>query len=64
MILRNKIFLFLSGVVIGFLMFNTYLIIKNKQLNEENKELTEQIIDYKWQIEQVPYVIESWCNGE
>lgn len=40
---------------------------KNKQitkLEKNNKELQQEVIDYKWQIEQVPYIIESWCNGE
>lgn len=37
---------------------------KISELDKKNKELQQELIDYKWQIEQVPYVIESWCNGE
>ncbi len=33
-------------------------------LEKEKNELQQEIIDYKWQLEQVPYIIESWCNGE
>lgn len=38
------------------------------KLQKENEKLNQEIIDYEWQIAQVPYVIESslnsWCNGE
>ena len=37
---------------------------KIEQIQKENNELKQEITDYKWQIEQVPYIIESWCNGE
>ena len=37
---------------------------KIEQLQKENEKLNQEIIDYRWQIAQVPYIIESWCNGE
>lgn len=37
---------------------------KIERITKENNELKEEIINYKWQLEQVPYIIESWCNGE
>lgn len=33
-------------------------------LEKEKNELQQEITEYKWQLEQVPYIIESWCNGE
>ena len=41
--------------------------LKNESLTKENEMLKDEIREYKWQLEQVPYVIESniesWCNG-
>lgn len=38
--------------------------IKIEKLTKENNELKEELINFKWQLDQVPYIIESWCNGE
>ena len=37
---------------------------ENENLQHENEKLQQENTDYKWQIEQVPYVIENWCKGE
>lgn len=44
---------------------------ENRDLKREIKRKEDKISDleklnesYEWQIEQVPYVIESWCKGE
>lgn len=35
-----------------------------KQEVRKNDQLQQEIVEYKWELEQVPYIIESWCNGE
>ena len=50
-----------------YIAFISVTIILNAQISElrkENENLQQQVTDYKWQIEQVPYVIENWCKGE
>lgn len=44
---------------------------ENKEIKRELSHKEERISDleklnksYEWQVEQVPYVIEMWCNGE
>ncbi len=44
---------------------------ENRELKREISQKEDKISDleklnesYEWQIEQVPYVIESWCKGE
>lgn len=54
-----------KGIIIGMLvgLFIAIPIIslkaKNDKLEKENAKLQQEIIDYKWQLEQVPLVIES-----
>ena len=64
----NKTNWILTGMIITFIIFDICLIKENKKIKRENQELHQEIIDYKWQLEQVPYLIEanleSWCNGE
>lgn len=46
------------GVIIG-LFFMTPIIslkIKNDKLEKENARLQQQVIDYKWQLEQVEWI--------
>lgn len=50
------------GVIMGAILANKQ--IKIEELRKENIELHQEIADYKWQIEQVPYIIESWCENE
>ena len=60
------IVLFTISSILGILIGNGFAHrdIKIDKLNKENESLRQEIIDYKWQLEQVPYVIESWCNNE
>lgn len=37
---------------------------KIKKVEKENTKLKQEIIEYKWQLEQVPYIIEYGCKGE
>lgn len=64
-----NILLIIYTFLILTVMLFAILIITHKndeivKLTKKNVELNQEIIDYKWQIEQVPYIIESWCNGE
>ena len=34
------------------------------KLKKENTKLKQENTDYKWQLEQVPYIIEYGCKGE
>lgn len=54
-------------VVAVFLIMNIIsLQLENEALKKENGELKQDIIDYKWQLEQVPMIMESvkdeWCK--
>lgn len=64
---KNKLILYylfmtILGLIVGGIV--AYKDTKIEELTKENNELKQKIKDYKWQIEQVPYIIESWCNGE
>ncbi|MBQ9607824.1 MAG: hypothetical protein IJV15_00095 [Lachnospiraceae bacterium] len=65
---ENKLFIFYLFLIVVITSASIIIITnKNRQitkLEKSNKELRQEVIDYKWQIEQVPYIIESWCNGE
>lgn len=37
---------------------------KIKKIEKENTKLKQEITEYKWQLEQVPYIIEYGCKGE
>lgn len=62
-----KFIALLLCIIIGLSACITIFMLKNEELTTENKMLKEEIRNYKWQLEQVPYVIEanieSWCNG-
>lgn len=49
---------------IGLLAISIILNAQIAELQRKNENLQQQVTDYKWQIEQVPYVIENWCEGE
>lgn len=62
------LFCFYLTLVLSITSFS-YSTIKQKnieisRLKKSRKKLEERITNYEWQIEQVPYIIESWCNGE
>lgn len=62
----KKILGFLLGVLIGFCIMFPIINQKReiKKLQKENDKLKQEIIDYKWQIKQVPYIIEYGCKGQ
>lgn len=60
----NKLSWVLVGMIIVLYIFIIIITVEAKNIEKENNKLKQEITDYKWQIEQVPYIIESWCNGE
>ena len=62
----KKILGFCLGVLIGLCIMIPVINLKkgNDKLKKENDELKQENIDYKWQIEQVPYIIEYGCKGQ
>lgn len=61
-----KIKAFILGILIG-LCFVIPLLkakIENDKLKKQVIELKQENIDYKWQLDQIPYYIKYWCNGE
>lgn len=50
------------GIIMGTILANKE--IRIEKLTKENEQLQQKITEYKWQIEQVPYLIESWCKDE
>lgn len=59
-----KIITILLCMLLASIAVLTMFILKNEKLIIENDSLKEQIRDYKWQLEQVPYIIEYGCRGE
>lgn len=66
MIRKEKIIYLLISTMIGIFIGSILASkdIKIEKLTKEKEKLQQEITDYKWQISQVPYIIESWCNGE
>ena len=62
-----KFIAILLCIIIGCSATITVLMLQNERLIGENEGLQQEIKDYRWQLEQVPYLIESnlesWCNG-
>lgn len=61
-----KVKAFLLGLIIE-LFFMILLIgskIENDKLKKQVIKLRQENIDYKWQLDQIPYYIKYWCNGE
>lgn len=52
---------FLIGYIIGLIFMTCILILKehNDELIKENGKLKQEIIDYKWQLNEVPNIVES-----
>ena len=57
---------FLLGVLIGLCIMIPVINLKKDydKLKKENSKLKQEIIDYKWQLEQVPFIIEYGCRGQ
>ena len=55
----NKLDLFLIGVIIGCVSILTIFMVENKRINKEIMKLREENIYYKWQLSEVPTIIES-----
>lgn len=59
---------FLLGIMIGIIFMFPIIVLKieNNKLSDKNDKLKQDIIYYKWQLEQVPIIMESvkdeWCK--
>ena len=59
---------FLLGIMIGIVFMLPIIVLKieNNKLSDENDKLRQEIVEYKWQLEQVPMIMESvkdeWCK--
>lgn len=53
------------GLGVGFIIMSCIisLIIEKGKIEKENARLHQQIIDYKWQLEQVSYVLDYGCKN-
>lgn len=66
----KKIFGFLLGFLIGTCIITPLILLKleNNKLHNEIGKLEQDIIEYKWELEQVPLIMESvrdeWCDNE
>ena len=59
-----KFIALLLCIIVGLTATITIFMLKNEELITENEMLKQEIVDYKWQLEQVPYIIEYGCRGE
>lgn len=55
----NKFDLFLLGVIIGCVAILTLTFMENKDLHKRNEKLISDNNYYKWQLNEVPTIIES-----
>jgi hypothetical protein len=55
----NKLDLFLLGVIIGCVAILTLTFMENKDLHKRNEKLISDNNYYKWQLNEVPTIIES-----
>lgn len=55
----NKLDLFLIGVIIGCVAILVIFMSENKRINKEIIKLREENVYYKWQLDEVPSIIES-----
>lgn len=62
----KKILGFCLGLLIGLCIMIPVINLKKDydKLKKENSKLKQEIIDYKWQLEQVPFIIEYGCRGQ
>lgn len=59
----NKLDLFLLGVIIGCVAILTLTFMENKDLHKRNEKLISDNNYYKWQLNEVPTIIESNKEG-
>ena len=59
-----KFITLLLCIIVGLTATITIFMLKNENLITENEMLKQEIFDYKWQLEQVPYIIEYECREE
>lgn len=71
--INNKILFIIYGVFIAIITIVSAAIITEKNKEIENlisysKDLSNLNVEYRWQLEQVPLIMESvrdsWCNNE
>lgn len=55
----NKLDVFLIGVIIGCVAILTITFMENKDLRRRNENLLSENNYYKWQLNEVPTIIES-----
>ena len=60
---KYKLVTFFLCIIVGLSATLTMYVLQNEQLQKENKTLKDEVIEFKWQLEQVPYIIESTCKG-
>lgn len=53
------LFILLAIVGFGFGAYESYL---RNELEKKNAELEQEIIDYKWQLEQALYICKFWLS--
>lgn len=62
--IENTVFMICLLIMVFLFMIWVCLAIKEKNdLKKENGRLQQQVIDYRWQLEQVEYIIECY-RGE
>lgn len=61
----EKILGFLVGFLIGLCIMIPTINLKkeNSRLEKQNNDLIQENADYKWQLEQVPYIIKYGCEN-
>lgn len=71
--INNKILFIIYGVLVAIITIVSAAIITEKNKEIENlisysKDLSNLNVEYRWQLEQVPLIMESvrdsWCNNE
>ena len=60
---KYKLVTFFLCIIVGLSATLSMYMLQNEQLQKENKTLKDEVIEFKWQLEQVPYIIESTCKG-
>ena len=55
----NKLDIFLIGVIIGCVAILTLFMVENKELRKRNEQLVSDNVYYKWELGEVPTIIES-----
>ena len=52
---------FLLGIIIGIVFMFPIIVLKieNNKLSDENDKLRQEIVEYKWQLEQVQWIFKT-----